>query len=287
MGQKPREQNATNVAERDKNCRDFKGGAIARLVRDVGVAGSNPATPTIFSAQNGLRGQIWGTKRSATVRQECPSRTLTAGSHSNPIEGHSARRLRITNLGVGSSNLSGSANKIKHLAGSSVSQYCGYVRAVSVGALEAARRFALRPDIECTRGGAVWPVQTRADPLLGRTANRLKLPISATLLRIRILWPRVADARPLSAQRCQGAALTPRISGYHNSLLAQKDQPPHSLRPPRLGRLVEHWAASNVEPHSHTMSRSIGCSRARCGDPASASNSGSTFSRPLYSRQPT
>jgi hypothetical protein len=29
--------------------------------------------------------------------------------------------------------------------------------------------------------------------------------------------------------------------------------------------LVEHWAASNVEPHSHTMSRSIGCSRARCG----------------------
>src|SRR5262245_14822747 len=48
MGQKPREQNATNVVERDENCRDFKGGAIRRLVRDEGVAGSNPATPTKY-----------------------------------------------------------------------------------------------------------------------------------------------------------------------------------------------------------------------------------------------
>ena len=58
--------------------------------------------------KNRLRGQKWGTKRSATVRQAC---TLTAGSRSNPIGGHCARRLRInhqiTNLGVRSSNLSG------------------------------------------------------------------------------------------------------------------------------------------------------------------------------------
>ena len=150
----------------------------------------------------------------------------------------------------------------------------------------------LLPDIECTRGGAVWPVQTRADPLLGRTANRLKLSINSDpfgrACRMHGFYQRNGvKARRLSAQRCQGAALTPRISGYDGSLLAQRDQPPHSLRPPRPGRLVEHWAASNVEPHSHTMSRSIGCSRARCGGPASASNSGSTFWRLLYSRQPT
>src|SRR5215510_6156175 len=48
MGQKPREQNATNVVKRDENRRDFKGGAIRRLVRDEGVAGSNPATPTKY-----------------------------------------------------------------------------------------------------------------------------------------------------------------------------------------------------------------------------------------------
>src|SRR6516162_3666691 len=48
MGQKPREQSATNVVKRDKNRRDFKGGAMRRLVRDEGVAGSNPATPTKY-----------------------------------------------------------------------------------------------------------------------------------------------------------------------------------------------------------------------------------------------
>ena len=48
MGQKPREQSATNVVKRDKNRRDFKGGAIRRLVWDEGVAGSNPATPTKY-----------------------------------------------------------------------------------------------------------------------------------------------------------------------------------------------------------------------------------------------
>jgi hypothetical protein len=48
MGQKPREQNATNVVKRDENHQDFKGGAMKRLVRDEGVAGSNPATPTSF-----------------------------------------------------------------------------------------------------------------------------------------------------------------------------------------------------------------------------------------------
>ena len=100
-------------------------------------------------------------------------------------------------------------------------------------------------------------------------------------------WPRVADARLLSAQRCQGAALTPRISGYDSSLLAQKDQPPHSLRPPRPGRLVEHWAASNVEPHSHTMSRSIGCSRARCGDPPRHRIAGRLFRASSTRGQPT
>jgi len=46
MGQKLREQNTTNVAERDGNRQDFKGDAMKRLVRDEGVAGSDPATPT-------------------------------------------------------------------------------------------------------------------------------------------------------------------------------------------------------------------------------------------------
>jgi hypothetical protein len=47
-----REQNATNAVERHENCRDFKGRALAHNVRDEGVAGSNPATPT--NDNNGL-----------------------------------------------------------------------------------------------------------------------------------------------------------------------------------------------------------------------------------------
>jgi hypothetical protein len=45
-GQKPREQNETNGCERDKNRLYFKGVIAIHLVRDEGVAGSNPATPT-------------------------------------------------------------------------------------------------------------------------------------------------------------------------------------------------------------------------------------------------
>src|SRR5262245_28552979 len=45
-GTKHREQNATNAGDRDEDRRNFKGWTIAHLVRDEGVAGSNPATPT-------------------------------------------------------------------------------------------------------------------------------------------------------------------------------------------------------------------------------------------------
>jgi hypothetical protein len=37
----------TNVAKRDENHGYFKGSTMSRNVRDEGVAGSNPATPTI------------------------------------------------------------------------------------------------------------------------------------------------------------------------------------------------------------------------------------------------
>jgi hypothetical protein len=47
MGQKYREQTATNVITRVEYRRTFKDGAMNHLVRDEGVAGSNPATPTI------------------------------------------------------------------------------------------------------------------------------------------------------------------------------------------------------------------------------------------------
>ncbi len=45
-GTKPREQKATEGGERHENRRIFKGRVAIRLVRDEGVAGSNPATPT-------------------------------------------------------------------------------------------------------------------------------------------------------------------------------------------------------------------------------------------------
>src|SRR5664280_1420115 len=44
----PHEQTATNTNERDEKRRSFKGRAISHNVRDEGVAGSNPATPTIY-----------------------------------------------------------------------------------------------------------------------------------------------------------------------------------------------------------------------------------------------
>jgi hypothetical protein len=40
----------------------FKGPSQAHSVRDEGVAGSNPATPTSFSSLHHLRGQLCGTK---------------------------------------------------------------------------------------------------------------------------------------------------------------------------------------------------------------------------------
>jgi hypothetical protein len=44
-GTKQREQNETNASNRDENRRSFESRMIALLVRDEGVAGSNPATP--------------------------------------------------------------------------------------------------------------------------------------------------------------------------------------------------------------------------------------------------
>jgi hypothetical protein len=57
-GQKDREQSATNVAKRDENHRYFKGSTMSRNVRDEGVAGSNPATPT-SSTNKALIGHIF------------------------------------------------------------------------------------------------------------------------------------------------------------------------------------------------------------------------------------
>ena len=54
-----REQTATNVT---KIADYFKRSAVAHLVRDEGVAGSNPATPTTFRTSDRLRGQLCGTK---------------------------------------------------------------------------------------------------------------------------------------------------------------------------------------------------------------------------------
>ena len=60
---------ATNGGERHENRRYFKGRVAIHLVRDEGVAGSNPATPTSFIvAQEARRGRIRGTKpKSAPV----------------------------------------------------------------------------------------------------------------------------------------------------------------------------------------------------------------------------
>jgi integrase len=46
-GTKRREQRAASVRELRENQRSFKGRLVIHLVRDEGVAGSNPATPTI------------------------------------------------------------------------------------------------------------------------------------------------------------------------------------------------------------------------------------------------
>jgi len=48
--QNGREQTGTNGSKADKNRRKFRARAMSHSVRDVGVAGSNPATPTIFLA---------------------------------------------------------------------------------------------------------------------------------------------------------------------------------------------------------------------------------------------
>src|SRR4029079_1773411 len=47
-GTKHREQKAANTSERHENRRVSKGRVAKHHVRDVGVAGSNPATPTRY-----------------------------------------------------------------------------------------------------------------------------------------------------------------------------------------------------------------------------------------------
>ena len=56
-GQNDREQNATNASERDKKRRIFKGRWVDPSVRDEGVAGSNPATPTSFPHNRSRQGE--------------------------------------------------------------------------------------------------------------------------------------------------------------------------------------------------------------------------------------
>jgi hypothetical protein len=61
-GTKRRERIASNGPERHKNCRFFKGQVVIHLVRDEGVVGSNPITPTSNSptkSETYLLGRVW------------------------------------------------------------------------------------------------------------------------------------------------------------------------------------------------------------------------------------
>src|SRR5262249_23760440 len=94
MGQKPREQNATNVVERDENCRDFKGGAIRRLVRDEGVAGFRDS-----AGSAAVRAARWRKFRRGSFMLNLPSHhSITSSEHDEVASPHGSSLVEETTL---------------------------------------------------------------------------------------------------------------------------------------------------------------------------------------------
>jgi hypothetical protein len=59
---------------------DFRARVVAHLVRDEGVAGSNPATPTSFSQHRWPTGPVMGNETSSAKVESCGPNPLYCGS---------------------------------------------------------------------------------------------------------------------------------------------------------------------------------------------------------------